>query len=86
MIPSSFQTLEVTVCSFFFCVFVAGKRSNSAKVFSALSRSWSSRSLQFTPDAVSSYEPCRPGAHSITLEKLYAAEQKLYKDIKVLLL
>ncbi|CAN0874916.1 Protein ALTERED PHOSPHATE STARVATION RESPONSE 1 [Linum grandiflorum] len=63
-------------------------RSDSAKVFSALS--WSSRSsrslhLQLTKDAAelcSTSEPCKPGAHCITLEKLYAAEQKLYKDVK----
>ncbi|CAI0545477.1 unnamed protein product [Linum tenue] len=61
------------------------KRSNSAKVFSALSWSWSSRSLQpprdFT-EVFSTSEPCKPGAHCITLEKLYAAEQKLYKEVK----
>ncbi|OMO92323.1 hypothetical protein COLO4_17677 [Corchorus olitorius] len=60
------------------------KRSNSAKVFSALSWSWSSKSLQFARDAVESgsIEPCKPGAHCITLDKLYAAEQKLYKEVK----
>ncbi|XVF68303.1 hypothetical protein PTKIN_Ptkin10aG0194100 [Pterospermum kingtungense] len=60
------------------------KRSNSAKVFSALSWSWSSKSLQFARDAVQcgSSEPCKPGAHCITLDKLYVAEQKLYKDVK----
>ncbi|GMI74365.1 hypothetical protein like AT2G34670 [Hibiscus trionum] len=60
------------------------KRSNSAKVFSALSWSWSSKSLQFARDAIQcgSNEPCKPGAHCITLDKLYAAEQKLYKEVK----
>ncbi|KAK8606232.1 hypothetical protein V6N13_102986 [Hibiscus sabdariffa] len=60
------------------------KRSNSAKVFSALSWSWSSKSLHFARDAVQcgSNEPCKPGAHCITLDKLYAAEQKLYKEVK----
>ncbi|XWS67437.1 hypothetical protein CRYUN_Cryun04dG0006500 [Craigia yunnanensis] len=60
------------------------KRSNSAKVFSALSWSWSSKSLQFARDAVQcgSSEPCKPGAHCITLDKLYVAEQKLYKEVK----
>ncbi|XP_023520076.1 nitrate regulatory gene2 protein-like [Cucurbita pepo subsp. pepo] len=61
------------------------KRSNSAKVFNALSRRWSSNSLQFTTDTVEFLgpnEPCRPGAHCITLKKLYAAEQRLQKDIK----
>lgn len=59
--------------------------SSSAKVFSALSWSWSSRSLQFTRDAVEFCGPgesCRPGAHCITLEKLYAEEQRLYKEVK----
>ncbi|GLT64993.1 hypothetical protein SLA2020_374510 [Shorea laevis] len=60
------------------------KRSSSTKVFSALSWSRSSKSLQFTRDAVArgSSEPCRPGAHCITLDRLYAAEQKLYKEVK----
>ncbi|XVE67517.1 hypothetical protein DITRI_Ditri08aG0167300 [Diplodiscus trichospermus] len=60
------------------------KRSNSAKVFSALSWSWSFKSLQFAGDAVqcASNEPCKPGAHCITLNKLYVAEQKFYKEVK----
>ncbi|EOX96960.1 Uncharacterized protein TCM_006086 isoform 1 [Theobroma cacao] len=60
------------------------KRSNSAKVFSALSWSWSSKSLQFARDAVEcgSIEPCKPGGHCVTLDKLYVAEQKLYKEVK----
>ncbi|XP_057971351.1 protein ALTERED PHOSPHATE STARVATION RESPONSE 1 isoform X2 [Malania oleifera] len=61
------------------------KRCNSAKVFSALSWTWSSKSLQFTRDAIDHgdpSEPCRPGAHCVTLEKLYAEEQKLYKEVK----
>ncbi|KGN65935.1 protein ALTERED PHOSPHATE STARVATION RESPONSE 1 [Cucumis sativus] len=61
------------------------KRSNSAKVFNALSRRWSSSTLQFATDAaefLGPNEPCRPGAHCITLKKLYAAEQRLQKDIK----
>ncbi|XP_023541718.1 nitrate regulatory gene2 protein-like [Cucurbita pepo subsp. pepo] len=61
------------------------KRSSSAKVFNALSRRWSSNSLQFTTDTVEfcgSNEPCRPGAHCITLQKLYAVEQRLQKDVK----
>ena len=66
-------------------VHTTGKRSNSAKVFSALSWSWSSKSLQFARDAVQcgSSEPCKPGAHCITLDKLYVAEKKLYKEVKV---
>ncbi|KAM5587519.1 nitrate regulatory gene2 protein [Rosa sericea] len=61
------------------------KRCNSAKVFSALSWSRSARALQYSRDAVESSgpsEPCRPGAHCITLRKLYEAEKKLYKEIK----
>ncbi|KAL3643738.1 hypothetical protein CASFOL_014553 [Castilleja foliolosa] len=61
------------------------KRSNSAKVFSALAWSWSSRSLQHTKetgDFHGSNDPCKPGAHCITLQKLYTEEQKLYKDVK----
>ncbi|KAG5552645.1 hypothetical protein RHGRI_010665 [Rhododendron griersonianum] len=34
------------------------------------------------PEFCGPSEPCRPGAHSITLEKLYAEDQRLYKDIK----
>lgn len=61
------------------------RSSNSAKVLNALAWSWSSRSLQYTrtaTDFFSPSEPCRPGAHCVTLEKLYAQELKLYKDIK----
>ncbi|EEF35770.1 protein ALTERED PHOSPHATE STARVATION RESPONSE 1 [Ricinus communis] len=61
------------------------KRSNSAKVFSALSWSWSSKLLQYAKDATevsNPSEPCKPGAHCVTLDKLYAAEQKLYKEVK----
>lgn len=67
-------------------VYLTGNMSSSAKVFSALSWSWSSRSLQFKQGAVplgGSSEPCGPGAHCITLAKLYATEQKLYKEVKV---
>ena len=65
-----------------------GSRCSSAKVFNALTWSWSSKSLQCTRSAAEfcgPSEPCQPGAHSITLEKLYVEEQRLYKDIKVLL-
>ncbi|MBA0706021.1 hypothetical protein Golax_018163 [Gossypium laxum] len=60
------------------------KRSNSAKVFSVLSWSWSSKSLQLARYAFQCRysEPCNPGAHCITLDKLYVAEQKLYKEVK----
>ncbi|AEC09007.1 benzoyl-CoA reductase subunit C, putative (DUF630 and DUF632) [Arabidopsis thaliana] len=60
------------------------KRSSSAKVFSALSWSWSSKSLQLGKDATTSgtVEPCRPGAHCSTLEKLYTAEKKLYQLVR----
>ncbi|KAL7131140.1 hypothetical protein ABFS83_13G178800 [Erythranthe nasuta] len=61
------------------------KRSSSAKVFSALTWNWSSKSLHSTretEDLLGSSEPCKPGAHCITLQKLYSEEQKLYKDVK----
>ncbi|KAK4440221.1 Nitrate regulatoryprotein [Sesamum alatum] len=61
------------------------KRSSSAKVFSALTWSWSSKPLQSNRemgDFCGSGEPCKPGAHCITLQKLYLEEQKLYKDVK----
>lgn len=61
------------------------KRCNSAKVFSALSWSRSSKSLQFARDAAESSgpnEPCMPGVHCITLDKLYAEERRLYKEVK----
>ncbi|KAL0398275.1 UNVERIFIED_CONTAM: Nitrate regulatoryprotein [Sesamum radiatum] len=61
------------------------KRSSSAKVFSALTWSWSSKSLQSSRemgDFSGSGEPCKPGAHCFTLQKLYLEEQKLYKDVK----
>ncbi|KAG7569162.1 hypothetical protein ISN45_Aa04g019160 [Arabidopsis thaliana x Arabidopsis arenosa] len=60
------------------------KRSSSAKVFSSLSWSWSSKSLQLGKDATTSgtVEPCRPGAHCSTLEKLYTAEKKLYQLVR----
>lgn len=61
------------------------KRSNSAKVVSALSWNWSSKSLQLIRDAAECpgpCEPCIPGAHRITLEKLFTAEHDLYKHLK----
>ncbi|KAM2799690.1 hypothetical protein COP1_004500 [Malus domestica] len=61
------------------------KRSNSIKVFSPFPWGWSSRSLQFPKDEAESSgpnEPCRPGAHCITLKKLYDHEKKLYKEVK----
>ncbi|RVW39530.1 hypothetical protein CK203_085946 [Vitis vinifera] len=68
------------------CLYSPWKRCNSAKVFSALSWSWSSKSLQFARDAAESSgpnEPCMPGVHCITLDKLYAEERRLYKEVKV---
>lgn len=53
---------------------------------SALSWNWSSKSLQLTRDAAECpgpSEPCMPGAHRITIEKLFTAEHKLYKYLKV---
>ena len=63
-----------------------GKRGNSAKVFSILSWSRYSKSPQFTRDAAEGSgpsEPCKPGAHCATLKKLYVAEKKLFKAVKV---
>ncbi|KAH7845401.1 hypothetical protein Vadar_001574 [Vaccinium darrowii] len=60
-------------------------RYSSGKVFNAFSWGWSSKSHQCTrsaPDLCGPSEPCRPGAHSVTLDKLYAEDQRLYKDIK----
>lgn len=61
------------------------KRSNSAKVFSALTWSWSSKSLHHTRDVIEFSGPseaCKPGAHCITLGKLYDEENTLYKEVK----
>ncbi|XP_027088332.1 protein ALTERED PHOSPHATE STARVATION RESPONSE 1 isoform X1 [Coffea arabica] len=61
------------------------KRSNSAKVFNALTWSWSSKSLQSTRDAGDTCgpsDPCKPGAHCVTLAKLYDAERKLHREVK----
>ncbi|XP_027184624.1 nitrate regulatory gene2 protein isoform X2 [Coffea eugenioides] len=61
------------------------KRSNSAKVFNALTWSWSSKSLQSTRDAGDTCgpsDPCKPGAHCVTLAKLYDAEWKLHREVK----
>ncbi|GMH01435.1 hypothetical protein Nepgr_003274 [Nepenthes gracilis] len=60
------------------------KGNNSGKVFSSFPWSWSSRSLLSTRNAAefgSLDEPCKPGAHCITLAKLYAEEQRLYKAV-----
>ncbi|XP_042486023.1 protein ALTERED PHOSPHATE STARVATION RESPONSE 1-like [Macadamia integrifolia] len=61
------------------------KRCKSAKVFSSLSKSWSSRSFQSSRDSrefQGPSEPCNLGALCITLDKLYADEQRLYEEIK----
>ncbi|XP_071722473.1 protein ALTERED PHOSPHATE STARVATION RESPONSE 1 [Rutidosis leptorrhynchoides] len=61
------------------------KRNNSTKVFSALSWTWASKSLQLSRDPAElsgSNEPCKPGGHCITIGKLYAAEQRLYKTLR----
>lgn len=60
-------------------------RSSSAKVFSSLTWSWYSKSFRSTRDTGEVYvsgEPCKPGAHCVTLQKLYSEEQKLYKAVK----
>eukprot|EP00268_Persea_americana_P058772 TRINITY_DN7150_c0_g1_i3.p1 TRINITY_DN7150_c0_g1~~TRINITY_DN7150_c0_g1_i3.p1 ORF type:complete len:657 (+),score=186.57 TRINITY_DN7150_c0_g1_i3:1045-3015(+) len=61
------------------------KSCKSAKVFSALSWSWSSKSLlsnrdSFEVDVAS--EASKLGGLSRTLEKLYAEERRLYEEIK----
>ncbi|KAJ4982070.1 hypothetical protein NE237_032907 [Protea cynaroides] len=61
------------------------KRCKSAKVFSSLSWSWSSRSLQASRDSIELQGPsetCKLGALCITLDKLYAEEQRLYEEVK----
>ncbi|XP_043688812.1 protein ALTERED PHOSPHATE STARVATION RESPONSE 1-like isoform X2 [Telopea speciosissima] len=61
------------------------KRCKSAKVFSSLSKSWSSRSFQSSRDSIEFQgptEPCKLGALCITLDKLYAEEQRLYEEVK----
>jgi len=63
-----------------------GKRGNSAKVFSVLSWSRHSKSLPSTKDCAEfsgHSEPCKPGAHCATLKRLYVAEKKLFKAVKV---
>ncbi|XP_008812622.3 protein ALTERED PHOSPHATE STARVATION RESPONSE 1 [Phoenix dactylifera] len=61
-----------------------GKSLKSAKVFNALSWSWSSRPPQSNRGAYvqEASDACRPQNHCMTLEKLYAEEQKLYKAVK----
>ncbi|XP_021725341.1 uncharacterized protein LOC110692622 [Chenopodium quinoa] len=64
-----------------------GKENNSARL-SSLPLNLSARSLQVakddlepsTPTEVT--EPCKPGAHCITLEKIYAEEQTLYAAVR----
>ena len=63
-----------------------GKRGNSAKVFSVLSWSRYSKSPPSTKDGAEfsgHSEPCKPGAHCATVKKLYVAEKKLFKALKV---
>ncbi|KAL5977397.1 hypothetical protein ACLOJK_021743 [Asimina triloba] len=62
-----------------------GKSCKSAKVFSALSWSWSSKSLHASRDAVafhSNDDANNSGGLCTTLQKLYAQEQRLYEEIK----
>ncbi|PIA25095.1 hypothetical protein AQUCO_12500008v1 [Aquilegia coerulea] len=61
------------------------KTSKSSKVFSALSWSWSSRALNSSKDFSEFYEPgepCKPGAHGMTLERIYTDEERLFKEVK----
>ncbi|KAF9618826.1 hypothetical protein IFM89_002694 [Coptis chinensis] len=55
------------------------KRCKSSKVYSALSWSWSSGALHSNKDAIDFNEP---GAHGVTLDKIYAEEEKMYKEVK----
>lgn len=57
----------------------------SAKVFSALSWSWSSKSPLAGRDSIefqSIEESGRRGSHCSTLEKLHAGEKKLYEEVR----
>nr|GMD91964.1 nitrate regulatory gene2 protein [Ipomoea batatas] len=61
------------------------KRHNSAKASRAFTWGWSSKSINSTRDAgdfLGPSEPCKPGSHCVTLEKIYTEEQKLYKEVK----
>ncbi|XP_010275926.1 PREDICTED: uncharacterized protein LOC104610825 isoform X2 [Nelumbo nucifera] len=61
------------------------KSFKSAKVFSALSWSWSSKSLHSSRESIEnpgSSEPCNPGGLCITLDKLYEKEHRLYEEVK----
>jgi len=68
---------------------LTGKSSKSAKVFSALSWNWSLKSPQSSKEGAYSQEERDVGrstSHCTTLEKLYAKEQRLYKEVKVTVL
>ncbi|XP_057545158.1 protein ALTERED PHOSPHATE STARVATION RESPONSE 1 isoform X1 [Amaranthus tricolor] len=61
-----------------------GKGNHSARL-SSMSWSRSSPPLQDTRDPLevgTPVEPCKPGAHCITLEKIFAEEQTLYTTVK----
>ncbi|CAL9090718.1 unnamed protein product [Musa acuminata var. zebrina] len=59
-----------------------GKSSKSAKVVNALTWSWSFRSSHSNKDAQDAINASRHGNHCTTLEKLFAEEQRLYKQVK----
>ncbi|MQL75614.1 hypothetical protein Taro_007978 [Colocasia esculenta] len=60
-----------------------GKNLKSAKVFSSLSWRWSSRSPQSGTDAAQGTGgDGQSGNHCTTLDKIFAEEQKLYKEVK----
>ncbi|KAH9610907.1 hypothetical protein KSS87_017059 [Heliosperma pusillum] len=59
-----------------------GKGNNSTRALNSLSWNWSSKSPNLTQDEQTLIEPCKAGAHCITLEKLYAEEQILYKAVR----
>lgn len=57
----------------------------SAKVFSALSWSWSLKSPHVCKDTVEFFntdEPFSRGSHCSTLERLYAYEKRLYEEVR----
>ncbi|XP_074296269.1 protein ALTERED PHOSPHATE STARVATION RESPONSE 1-like [Silene latifolia] len=59
-----------------------GKGNNSTRSLNSLSWNWSSKTPHLTQDEQALIEPCKAGAHCITLEKLYAEEQILYKAVR----
>ncbi|WOL17789.1 hypothetical protein Cni_G26582 [Canna indica] len=59
-----------------------GKKEKSAKVVNALSWNWSFKSSHSNREDHDANSSTRPGTHCTTLEKIFAEEQKLYKQVK----